>query len=98
MVATKPVEAVQVEPGCCVDVLRCEGSAAAAVEQHQGAPVFFRVGALHFTQKFLGFAGLMVMLHTEKSKKFIALVPEFSNIAPAEHVAVHEDRPTLIAH
>lgn len=98
MITTKPVETVQVEPGCCVDVLRREGSAAAAVEQHQGAPVFFRVGALNLTQEFLGFAGLMIMLHAEKSKRFIALVPEFNNIATAEHVAVHEDRPALIAH
>ena len=35
MITAEPVKAVQVEPGCCVDVLRGERGATAAVEQHQ---------------------------------------------------------------
>ncbi len=98
MVAAEPMEAVQVEPGCCVDVFGCEGGAAAAVEQHQGAPVLLGVGALHFTKELLGFAGLVIVLHAEQGEIVIPLVPELGDVAAAEHVAVHEDRPSLVAH
>ena len=98
MVAAEPVKAVQVEPGCCVDVFGAEGGATAAVEQHQGAPVFLGVGALHFTKELLGFAGLVIVLHAEQGELVVALGPEFSNVVAAEHVAIHEDRPALVAH
>lgn len=53
MVAAEPVNAVQVEPGCCVDGIGGEGGATAAVEQHQAAPVLFEVGALLSPRNFL---------------------------------------------
>ena len=98
MVAAEPVKAVQVEPGCCVDVLRREGGATAAVEQHKRAPVLLGVGALHFTKELLGFAGLVVVLHAEHREVVVALGPELGDVASAEHVAVHEDSPALVAH
>ena len=60
--------------------------------------VFFGVGALGFSQEFAGFGGLMVVLHAHHRKAFISQVPQRADIAAAEHVAVHEDRPTLEAH
>jgi hypothetical protein len=98
MVTAEPVEAVQVEPGCGVDVLRREGSATAAVEQHQGAPVLLGVSALHFTEELLGFAGLVIVLHAEQGEVVVALGPELGDVAATEHVAVHKDRPALVAH
>ena len=98
MVAAEPMEAVQVEPGCCVDVFRREGGAAAAVKQHQRAPVLLGVGALHFAEKLLGFVGLVIVLHAEHGEVLVELGPEIGDVAAAEHVAVHEDRPALVAH
>ena len=98
MVGAEPMKAVQVEPGCCVDVLRGEGGAAAAVEQHQGAPVLLGIGALHCTQELLSFTGLVVMLHAEQGKLVVSLGPELGDVATAKHVAVHEYRPALVAH
>ena len=98
MVAAEPVEAVQVEPGCCVDVFRREGGAAAAIKQHQRAPVLLGVGALHFAEELLRFAGLVVVLNAEQGKVLVALGPELGDVAAAEHVAVHEDRPALVDH
>lgn len=98
MVAAEPVKAVQVEPGGGVDVIGRKGGAAAAVEQHQGAPVLLRIGALHLTEEFLGFGGLVLVLNAEQRETVISLGPEFSNVAAAEHVAIHKYRPALVAH
>lgn len=98
MVAVEPMETVQIEPGCCVDVLRCESGATAAVEQHQGAPILLGVGALHFTEELLGFAGLVIVLHAEQSEVVVALAPKLSDVPSAEHVAVHKNGPAFVAH
>ena len=98
MVAAEPVKAVQVEPGCCVDVIGVESGAAAAVEQHQRAPVFLGEGALHFTEKFLGFAGLVIVLHAVQGEDVFALGPQLGDVAATEHVEIHEDRSALLAH
>lgn len=96
MVTAEPVAAVQVESGRSVDVFGREGGATAAVEQHQGSLAFLGVGALHFIQKLLRFAGLVIVLHAEQSKALVALGPELGDIAAAERVAIHEDRPALV--
>ena len=98
MVATEPVEAVQVEAGGGVYIIGREGGAAAAVEQHQRAPVLLGIGALHLTEELLGFAGLVIVLHTEKGEVVVALGPELGDVTAAKHVAINEDRPTLEAH
>ena len=38
------------------------------------------------------------MLHAEQGEVVIALDPEIGDVAAAEHVAVHDDVPDLIAH
>ena len=40
----------------------------------------------------------MIVLHAEQGKAVVALGPELGDIAAAKHVAIHEDRPALVAH
>ena len=40
----------------------------------------------------------MILLHAEQGEAVVALGPELGDVAPAEHVAIHEDRPALVAH
>ena len=40
----------------------------------------------------------MVVLNAEQGETVVALGPEFGDILTTEHVAIHEDRPALVAH
>ena len=50
------------------------------------------------TQKFHGFVGLVHVLHAHHGILLIAQRPKLGDVAAGEHVAVHEDRPTLESH
>ena len=40
----------------------------------------------------------MIVLHAVLGEAVVALGPELGDVAPVEHVAIHEDRPALVAH
>jgi len=40
----------------------------------------------------------VIVLHAEQGEAVDALGPELGDVAPAEHIAIHEDRRALVAH
>ena len=98
MVALKPVETVQLQPRCRVDVIHCEPGATAAVKQHQRTPVFLGVSGLDLAEELHRFTWHVIMLHAHGTISVIALIPQLLDVGATEHVAIHEQRPTLVTH
>ena len=92
------MEAVQLQSGSRVHIVDRELRAAAAVEQHQGAPVLLGISALYFSEKFHCLPRHVLMLHAHRCISIITLVPELADVRAAEHVAIHKQSPALIAH
>merc|ERR1712185_577817 len=92
------MKAVQLQSTGGVDVINSERCAAAAIEQHQRTPVLLGVSALHLTKKFHRLARHMLVLNTHRAVAVIALVPQLFDVPPAEHVAIHEQRPAQVSH
>lgn len=98
VIALQPAEAMQLQTAGAVDVIRRQSLAATAVEQHQRAPVLFGISALNFAEKLHAITGIMAMVHAQQSIAVVAHFPQLNNISPAQHVAIHEDGPSLISH
>ena len=98
MISFEPMEAVKFKTRCRVHVVGRELGAAAAVQQHQRTPVLLRVGALHFAEKFHCLIRHVFVLHAHRRIGLILLIPQGLDVLATEHVAVHENRPSLVAH
>jgi len=59
---------------------------------------FIWICTQHLPKELDRFARFMLMLHALQRIPFVSQGPELGDIAAGKHVAVHEDRPTLVAH
>lgn len=97
VIAPQPFELVQFQAAGGVDVAWAESLAAGVVEQHDAAPVLLGVGRLRRAKELHRLTRAVLVLDAHDGVAVVAQIPQFGDICPHQHVAVHEQAPPLKA-
>lgn len=96
-VVAEPFELVQFEPGRAVHVVWRQRAASRVVEQHHARPILLAVRCLGPVEKLGGLGRAVVVLDAHYGVAFVSQGPELGNVVAHQHVAIHEQRPTVVA-
>src|SRR5258706_8768810 len=93
----QPIESVQIKSRSAVDIINSQVLTALVVEDHEARPVFSRVHGLDVVEEFPLSTWSVVVLANQDRLAGLAsyFLRDDGEIHLAEHVAVHEHRPTL---
>ena len=96
VVTVEPMEPVQVETTGRIHIMRRKRFTLDAIEQHHAGPVLFLVAGLWRAQELGIFLGHVVVLHYLHRIVIVAQGPQFGDILKDQHVAIHENGPSLV--
>lgn len=95
----RPLKSMQLQAGCCVDIFWCQRQTSGIVENHHARPVLSRINCLDMIQELHAFGRRVVMLAAMHGFTIVRrrVWKKLCYVRQTKHVAIHEDRESLIA-